>query len=124
MSNWRDCPLCGEYDDMVSAGLFRHRCKPAWAVCGSFDEFWRDYEWPKVHARDSETAAEKHCERYDCEGGEYSIVSTQGYDTYVYVIPWEKYQAWEDDGMYGPLLPEVFSISAESLPHYYGHKES
>lgn len=124
MSNWRDCPLCGEYDDMVTTGMFRHRCKPAWAVLGSFDDPWPDYEWKKVHARDSEVAAEKHCERYDCESGEYSIISSGGCDTYVYVISWEKYQAWEDDGMYGPLRPEVFSISAESLPHYYGHKES
>jgi hypothetical protein len=55
-----------------------HVCKPAYEcrfAKGGPIYVDDDQEWEIVHAIDAETAAEKFCERYDCEGGEYVVVS-------------------------------------------------
>lgn len=66
------CPTCKEWT--FTSG--NHRCAPAWEC--RFVEggpIYADGEWERVHAYGADAAAEKFCERYDCEGGEYAVLN-------------------------------------------------
>lgn len=66
------CSVCREW--VFTGGT--HKCAPRWDC--RFVEggpIYADGEWEPVHAYDDETAAEKFCERYDCEGGEYAVLN-------------------------------------------------
>lgn len=108
MSDFKRCPTCNEYGwiDSDSAWL-RHMCKPRWECrCN-----WEDDDcWSPIHASDAEQAAEKYAEHYDCEGGEYAIVSGDRDDVVILV------RKSEDDPV------ESFSIEAETVPHYRASK--
>jgi hypothetical protein len=62
--------------------------------------------WTEIYAADAEAAAEKFCERYDCDG-EYTILKAQRGHVYV-----------RDDG--GTVTR--WFIEAEAVPTYYAHE--
>jgi hypothetical protein len=112
MSDFRRCPRCGDFGWFGSKHSPDHRCKPVWECRLETDG---DDWWDKVHATDQETAAEKFAERYDCEGGEYSIVGGRHGDCVVLV----RKPADPDSDETDPQ-PEVtrWSIEGEAVPTY------
>lgn len=65
------CSVCGDFDMMEY-----HKCKPAWECRFAKDgPIYFDEEWTKIRAIDAEDAAEQFCDSYDCEGGEYRVLS-------------------------------------------------
>lgn len=107
-SERRKCPVCGEYD-YFGAKFLEHRCKPAFECRAEWQD--GDDDWQIVRAVDAESAAAQFAERYDCEGGDYSIVSRKMSDAVVIQVrkPDEKtFERW--------------SIEAESVPTYYATK--
>lgn len=73
MSDFQRCPSCREYGWLnETSSLLRHVCKPAFECRPEW--YGDEDDWSRVHAADSEEAAEKYAERYDCEGGDYPIV--------------------------------------------------
>jgi hypothetical protein len=94
----------------------KHVCPPKWE-CRAAWEDWRDAEWTTMHAYDAETAAEKYAEHYDCEGGEYAIVSGHVGDGIIYVRKPAK-----DPDSYDVQDVELYAIRAETVPTYYGNK--
>jgi hypothetical protein len=106
---WGYCPKCKEYGSF-GTGFMDHRCKPRWE-CRMETKWMTDDDWQPIHATDSEAAAEKFAEKYDCEGGEYSIVSNRRSDDTII-------QVRTDD----ESKIERFSIEAEAVPTYYGHR--
>lgn len=102
------CPVCKEWGWFGGTHL-NHRCAPAFECRME----WQDDDcWHRTYARDAEHAAEKHAEHYDCEGGEYAIVSRRrsGDDICLVRKP--------DD----PSSIERFAIEAEAVPTYYATK--
>jgi hypothetical protein len=97
------CPMCREWGWFGGAS-FNHFCKPAWEC--RIESTHGDDEWKTIHARDAEEAAEKFAEHYDCEGGEYAIVSNPRSD---WVIQVRKP---------GDETHERWSIEAETVPQY------
>lgn len=114
----RRCTICGDWGWFGSKHSPDHACKPKWECRGAWED-WNDAEWTEIRGGDSEEAAERFAEDYDCNGGEYAIVSNRmRSDTVVYV---REQQHWEED-LIGPRLAEVYSIEAEAVPTYRAHK--
>lgn len=93
------CPTCKEWYFSST-----HKCAPQF-MCGTEPG---DLEH-MIYAHNSESAAEKYAEWYDCEGGEYHIV--RGNDQTVYV----------KDERNNTI--EKFCCSGESVPTYRANKE-
>jgi hypothetical protein len=67
------CSICREWVFFTP-----HVCKPAFEcrfAKGGPIYVDDDQEWETVHGIDAETAAEKFCERYDSDGGEYIVLT-------------------------------------------------
>ncbi len=109
MTHFRTCPTCGVYD-YFGTGFGAHKCKPAWECRGDWQD---DDEWQTIHAIDAEEAAEKYAEKYDCESGEYAIVSGNGRDETIILT-----RKPDNSG----LTPERWVIEAETIPHYRATK--
>jgi len=109
MADLRRCKLCGEHGWFGSAFFGEHKCPPCWECC---PEWNKDFDhWENVYAADAETAATKYAERYDCDGGDYLIVSNRMRDdpvVRVRKIGEEAFDRW--------------SIRAEAVPTYYADK--
>ncbi len=104
MSDFRKCPTCDEYGWFDMQHSRNHTCAPTWEA----RIFTRQYEeeWTSVHGLDAEEAAAKFCEQYDA-GGDYDIVRRGGDEIEV--------RKSEGDEVI------IVDVSAESVPHYYGH---
>lgn len=106
-SNFKRCPRCREY-----AFLDSHRCAPAWECrFAKGGCVWADgtEEWENVHAYDAETAAEKFCERTDCNGGDYVVVQSG-----------EAHPALVEVRAVGADDIQRFSVFGETQPVYHG----
>lgn len=91
------CLNCGEF-------VFRslpHRCEPTWYARLDWHEKGDEV---KVHARDSEKAAEVFCEKHDAQG-DYHIARNGD----AWVIVYDK----------DMKLAGVYEIEVETLPTYY-----
>lgn len=109
MSDFRRCPVCREHGWFGAANFAEHRCAPTWECR---PEWYSDPDdWHTVHAIDSETAAEKYAEHYDCEGGDYSIVFGKTRDDVIIYV-----RKPGDDAF------ERWSIEAEAVPTYRATK--
>lgn len=115
MSDYRQCPLCGESGFFTNARMQRHRCKPEWQCRGAWEN-WLDADWSSVRAGDAEEAAEKFCEDYDRDVGEYAIACGRVKDSLVYV------RQPVDPDFCGPHEAEAYSVVAEAVAEYYGSK--
>lgn len=104
---WRKCDVCGEYD-IFDVAFMSHRCKPAWECRLEHED---DDCWRTIRATDSESAAAKYAEHYDCEGGEYSIVGNRFRGDVIVLVRKDA----EDE-------PERWRIEAETVSKYYAHK--
>ncbi len=102
------CPICGEYG-FLTGRFADHKCKPAWECRLETED---DDSWGKVYARDPEEAAEKYAERYDCEGGEYAIVSSR-------IVLVRKPSDFEEENT---TAIERFSVEGEAVPQYHATK--
>ena len=105
MSDFRKCPVCGEYGWFDMQFNKNHTCALIWEA----RIYTRKYEedWHTVHANDAEQAAAKFCETYD-QNGEYDIVRRGG----------EEIEVRKSDG--DKVI--IVDIEAETVPHYYGHE--
>lgn len=116
MSNYKACPTCGEYGFINDDRPFlAHRCKPAWECRLEANADDAD-GWYTVHATDAEQAAERYAEQYDCDGGEYAIVSGNFRDECIIQV--RKHMGFEDDE---PPF-ERFSVEGETVPQYRATK--
>lgn len=102
-----DCRKCGR----LCVDLLHHRCPPTWEVRFE-DKLGHGEEWSEpVYAVDGEEAAEKFAERYDCECGDYPIL-TGGGERFIEVR------------REGAEAVDRFSIYAESVPQYHARAAS
>ena len=102
IGDFLQCKVCRDWGWFGGANM-NHVCKPRWECRG---EWLDDSDWEDIHAYDAETAAEKYAERYDREGGEYTIVSSRHSDWIILVR-----KPGEDD--IGRWV-----IKAETVPQY------
>ena len=102
----RKCPNCKEWGFFGAQYIPDHKCAPAWECRLGWQD---DDDWQIVHAQEPKDAAEKYAERYDCEGGEYVIVS-QCCDNPIVLVR-----------KIGAETSERWAIEAESVPHYRAH---
>jgi len=102
MAEYNKCKTCGGwgFDNL-------HRCPPKWE-CRVKDKFAGDDDWCDTYGYDPEEAAKTFAEDYDCNGGEYSIVTAGEAEIEV---------RKPDDG-----FVHLVSISAESRPSYYARE--
>lgn len=114
MSDFGRCQTCGVYG-FLSGRFADHKCPPAFE-CRMEWHSDDDDAWERVYATDAESAAEKFAERYDCEGGEYAIVSGRGRNEPIVQV--RPAPAFEED----PEPFERWSITAETVPQYRADK--
>lgn len=105
MEGFQRCPTCQKFGWFGEKFGREHQCAPIWEA--RLHETKWDNDWTEVRAHDAEEAASEFCERYDCEGGDYSIIQ------------------------HGEAVVEVRSpegdvttcdVRAESVPTYYAHE--
>lgn len=95
------CKSCGGIDWQDG----RHNCPPVWEARAEWEG---DDDWREFHATDSEEAAEKAAEYYDCNGGEYAIVGRKRRGDDIFLVR-----------KLGTDAIERFAIEAEAVPTYY-----
>lgn len=96
-------PFCKHCDKHYHEG-YQHACPPLWEA-RVFETKWQN-EWHEVHGNDPEQAAARFCEIYD-RNGDYDIVRRGGDEI-------EVRKPGDDEII-------MVDVSAESVPHYYGH---
>lgn len=111
MSDFQRCPICRDFGwfGEHAARFGSHQCKPTWECRPEW--YSDDDDWSTVHATDAELAAEKFAERYDCDGGDYSIVSNKMRGDVIIFVRKP-----------GDETFEKFSIEAEAVPTYHATK--
>lgn len=105
------CPLCKEFG-WLGGDRMNHVCAPEWECRLETED---DRDWHTIHAHDSETAAEKYAEYYDCEGGEYAIVSG-GYRNGCFVLVRKLGGETERWAIEGETAPQYRAYKAEPSP--------
>lgn len=93
------CSTCKSYSWLP------HICPPLWGCRMEWEE-----EFQEIYAIDAETAATKYADLYDCEGGEYAILSRRRPGDDICIVS-------DQDGYI-----QRFLISAEAIPTYYAQK--
>lgn len=96
------CKTCGEWG-FLDPGVLQHRCKPVWKARMDYHD---EIDWTEVRAKDAEEAAEKYAEDYDCNSGDYPILSGRSRGDVIVLVR-------QDDSQI-----QRFSIEAESVPTY------
>lgn len=115
VGDFRRCTVCHEHG-WFGGTYMNHTCKPKWECRLEWHKDDAD-GWGTIYASDSEEAAEKYAEHYDCEGGEYAIVSQRHQDCVVQV---RKPKPYDSDDEEMPI--ERWSIEAETVPSYRAYK--
>jgi hypothetical protein len=115
MNDFRRCAICGEFG-WFDTKYVSHTCAPRWECRMEWNAADND-GWGIIHATDAEQAAEKYAEHYDCEGGEYAIVSRRSRSDAIVQVRKPK----EDDSDDEPPF-ESFAIEAETVPQYHATK--
>src|SRR5579872_1654497 len=108
--DYRRCQVCRKFGWFGEKGkkYGAHVCLPKWECR---PEWYDDDDWWNIFALDSEQAAEEFAERYDCEGGEYSIVGGKFRGDVIVLVRKP-----------GEETCERWSIEAEAVPTYRATK--
>lgn len=104
MSGFEKCPVCKEYGWFGAKFSADHTCKPVWECRAE----WQDDDyWAQYHATEASDAAAKFAEHYDCDGGDYAIVSNKMRDDVIVLV-----RKPGDENF------KRFEIEAEAIPTY------
>lgn len=104
VGKFEKCPVCKDYG-WFGGDRGNHVCLPEWECrLEQHDDNW----WNNIHASDAEGAAKKYAEHYDCEGGEYAIVSGRFRGNCIVLVR-----------AIGSDTVERWAIEAETVPKYY-----
>lgn len=111
MSDYKRCPICRKFGwfGEKAKQFGEHHCPPRWECRPEW--YSDDDDWSAVYAIDSETAAEEFAEQYDCDGGDYTIVSNKMRGDVIIFV-----RKPGDD------VFEWWSIEAEAVPTYRATK--
>lgn len=113
--DFKRCAVCGEYG-FFNTKFMNHVCKPAFECRLEWHADDPD-AWCRTHGSDPEEAAEKFAEDYDCNGGEYAIVSGRSRTDAIVQVRKPKDLDAEEDPPF-----ERWAVEGETVPQYRAHK--